>query len=233
MHNAAELAQVIPEAFRIAESGRPGPVLVDVPKDVQLQSCDRWLERALPNPSPLRGGGDRKDGERSETTGGAQAADAAFDAAAKLIAGAQRPVLYIGGGVVKARAHSLIRELAERIDIPVTTTLMALGTLPPRHPLNLGMLGMHAARCTNLVIDECDLLIAIGARFDDRATGVPARFAPHAKIIHVDIDARDQRRCAQHGDAAAAPAADDATSSVAGARHAAEGESSIANAVGS
>jgi acetolactate synthase I/II/III large subunit len=114
-----------------------------------------------------------------------------LDEAVRLIAAAERPVLYVGGGVVKARAHALIRELAECADLPTTTTLMALGTLPPRHPLNLGMLGMHAARYTNLVIDECDLLIAIGARFDDRATGKPELFAPHAQVIHIDTDARE------------------------------------------
>jgi acetolactate synthase I/II/III large subunit len=114
-----------------------------------------------------------------------------FEQAAHMLHAAQRPVLYVGGGIVKARAHELIRELAERAGLPTTSTLMALGALPSEHALNLGMLGMHGARFTNLAIDECDLLIAIGARFDDRATGNPKKFAPHARIIHIDIDRRE------------------------------------------
>jgi acetolactate synthase I/II/III large subunit len=181
VRSAEELWDVLPEAFRVAESGRPGPVLVDVPKDVQLQACS--IDRALAGSA--RANGDARKAIASVPQ------DELFDAAARLIATAQRPVLYVGGGVVKARAYSLIRELAERAGLPTTMTLMALGTLPPQHPLNLGMLGMHAARYTNLVIDECDLLIAIGARFDDRATGKPELFAPKAQIIHIDIDARE------------------------------------------
>src|SRR5690606_11202865 len=111
-----------------------------------------------------------------------------YDEAVKYINAAQRPILYAGGGVATARAHSLLREMAERNDIPVTMTLMGLGALPASHPLNLGMLGMHGARYTNRAVDECDLLIAIGARFDDRATGARERFAPGARIIHIDID---------------------------------------------
>ncbi len=101
-----------------------------------------------------------------------------FDLAAQMIHAAQRPVLYVGGGIVKARAHADIRELAERAGLPVTSTLMALGALPAGHSLDIGMLGMHGARYTNLIIDECDLLIAIGARFDDRATGDPKTLRP-------------------------------------------------------
>ncbi|MET0534028.1 MAG: biosynthetic-type acetolactate synthase large subunit [Steroidobacter sp.] len=174
VREASELWRVIPEAFRIAENGRPGPVLIDVPKDVQLQSAD---EEVIADLSPL--------------SGSYMGAAEQFDLAARMIHSAQRPVLYVGGGIVKARAHDLIRELAENAGLPMTSTLMALGALPSEHPLNLGMLGMHGARFTNLVIDECDLLIAIGARFDDRATGNPKRFAPHARIIHIDIDRRE------------------------------------------
>jgi len=174
VRSAQELWHVIPEAFRIAERGRPGPVLIDVPKDVQLQSTD---DAALPELAPMAG---------------AQADQAElFDLAAHMIHAAQRPVLYVGGGIVKARAHAVVRQLAERAGLPVTSTLMALGALPAGHALNLGMLGMHGARFTNLVIDECDLLIAIGARFDDRATGNPKKFAPHARVIHIDIDPRE------------------------------------------
>lgn len=174
VRNANELWRVIPEAFRIAEGGRPGPVLIDVPKDVQLQLADAHDDAAIPETPSL------------EINLAEQ-----FELAAHMIHAAQRPVLYVGGGIVKARAHQLIRDLAERAGLPTTSTLMALGALPAEHALNLGMLGMHGARFTNLAIDECDLLIAIGARFDDRATGNPKKFAPHARIIHIDIDRRE------------------------------------------
>jgi acetolactate synthase-1/2/3 large subunit len=174
VRTANELWRVIPEAFRIAEGGRPGPVLIDVPKDVQLQLADAHDDAAIPETPSL------------EINLAEQ-----FELAAHMIHAAQRPVLYVGGGIVKARAHRLIRDLAERAGLPTTSTLMALGALPAEHALNLGMLGMHGARFTNLAIDECDLLIAIGARFDDRATGNPKKFAPHARIIHIDIDRRE------------------------------------------
>jgi acetolactate synthase-1/2/3 large subunit len=181
--HAAELGSIIPEAFRIAESGRPGPVLIDVPKDVQLQCVDRSLAQSTgtiaSTMSDLA-----SSTEKPVST-------AQFDLAAQFIREAQRPLLYVGGGVTKSRSHALVRTLAERADIPVATTLMALGSLPAKHRLNLGMLGMHGARYTNRLIDECDLLIAIGARFDDRATGKPDRFAPNAKIVHLDIDGRE------------------------------------------
>jgi acetolactate synthase-1/2/3 large subunit len=175
VERAEDLERVIQEAFRLASSGRPGPVLIDVPKDVQTQVVSE-------EPS---GPSSNVAGDRGEPR------HQLYAAAVELIGSAQRPVLYIGGGVVKARAHHALRELANRTQIPVTTTLMALGAMSSDDPLNLGMLGMHGARFTNHVIDECDLLIAIGARFDDRATGRPERFAPHARIIHIDIDPRE------------------------------------------
>ncbi|HVF16585.1 MAG TPA: biosynthetic-type acetolactate synthase large subunit [Steroidobacteraceae bacterium] len=179
---AADLLTMIPEAFRIAESGRPGPVLIDVPKDVQLETIARHTITDISQRPDL-------STQHADDRFGPASVD--FDAAARLINNAQRPVLYIGGGVTKSRAYALVVELAERTQTPVTTTLMALGTLPHEHPLNLGMLGMHGARCTNLIIEECDLLVAIGARFDDRATGRTDCFAPHAQIIHIDVDARE------------------------------------------
>jgi len=115
----------------------------------------------------------------------------AYDDAAAMIATAKRPMLYIGGGVVKARAEGLVRLLCEQASIPAVTTLMAMGTIPHDHELNLGMLGMHGSRATHHALEDCDLLIAIGARFDDRATGNPKRFVPNARIIHADIDARE------------------------------------------
>lgn len=193
IRSAQELWRVIPEAFRIAESGRPGPVLIDVPKDVQKQVAHEeardtgQLITSIAVDAPRVG--QDTDGLPPATSRDEQTQ--AYDRAARLIEQAQRPVLYIGGGVVKARAHHLVRELAELTGIPVTTTLMALGVLPHDHPLNLGMLGMHGARHTHHVLDECDLLIAIGARFDDRATGRPDRFAQNAQVIHIDIDTRE------------------------------------------
>lgn len=181
VHSASELWQVLPEAFRLAESGRPGPVLVDVPKDVQAQT----IESQQKADAALHEAADRPTAQRTLNDA------SAYDTAIELIHSSRRPVLYVGGGIVKARAHHLVRELAELTGIPVTTTLMALGTLPAGHPLGLGMLGMHGARYTNRVLDECDLLIAIGARFDDRATGKPERFATGAQLIHIDIDARE------------------------------------------
>jgi acetolactate synthase-1/2/3 large subunit len=171
--SASELAELLAEAFHIAESGRPGPVLIDIPKDVQLQRC-------VAKPAPRQ-----HDAPRLPKC------NASFDAAVAMIDAARRPILYVGGGVVKARAYRELQRMAEQACIPVTTTLMAMGTLPHDHSLNLGMLGMHGAMATHHALDECDLLIAIGARFDDRATGDPKHFVPHAKIIHVDIDQRE------------------------------------------
>jgi acetolactate synthase-1/2/3 large subunit len=171
VNSAEELLEVIPRAFEIAASGRPGPVLIDIPKDVQTQAIEiaAWPEPGRPVPPP--------------------AADPARIAeAAALINAAERPLLYLGGGVVHSGASASAVALAEKAGLPTVMTLMALGTMPVDHPLSLGMLGMHAARYTNLLLDECDLLIAIGARFDDRATGKVAAFCPQAKIIHIDID---------------------------------------------
>jgi len=171
VRSAAELLTIIPEAFSIAASGRPGPVLIDVPKDVQNQAIevDAW-------PEP-----------------GARLADEAADhetvaAAAAMIAAAKRPILYVGGGTIQSGSGELIRAMSEDNDIPVTMTLMGLGAIATEHERSLGMLGMHAARYTNALLEESDLLIAAGVRFDDRATGRVAAFCPNANIIHVDID---------------------------------------------
>ena len=169
--STVELLDVIPRAFRLAASGRPGPVVVDIPKDVLLQRIEIsvWPEPGVADPAPA------PDAELIAT-------------AAAMINAAERPVLYLGGGVVHSGASALAVELAEKASLPSVMTLMALGAMPVDHALSLGMLGMHGARCTNLVMDECDLLIAVGARFDDRATGKVAAFCPQAKIIHIDID---------------------------------------------
>jgi len=171
VRDAGELLCVVPEAFRIAKSGRPGPVLIDVPKDVQVQrlSFTGWPS---PSGSPQRPGVDQT---------------AIADAAA-MINAAERPVLYLGGGVIHSGAGIAAVQLAEKASLPTTMTLMGLGAMPADHALSIGMLGMHAARYTNLVLEECDLLIAAGARFDDRATGKVKAFCRHAKIIHIDVD---------------------------------------------
>lgn len=169
-----ELLQIIPEAFRIAASGRPGPVLVDIPKDVQQAEIEltAWPDPGEPEPP--------------------EAAPApAIQQAVEAIASAQRPILYLGGGVIHAAAATWARELAERCDLPTVMTLMALGILPQGHELSLGMLGMHGAAATNHALHRCDLLMAVGARFDDRATGRLAEFCPHARVIHFDIDASE------------------------------------------
>ena len=169
--SAEELLEVIPRAFELAASGRPGPVLVDIPKDVQMQVIDigEWPEpgRRQSPPEP--------DGW-------------ALSEATAMINAAKRPILYLGGGVVHSGASGQAVRLAEKAGLPTVMTLMGLGAMPVDHALSLGMLGMHAARYTNLALDECDLLIAVGARFDDRATGKVAAFCPQAKIIHIDID---------------------------------------------
>lgn len=171
VRSAGELLDVMPDAFRIATSGRPGPVLIDVPKDVQNQSVefDALPEPARPDPSPEA---DPEDLAR----------------AVQMINQAQRPILYIGGGVIASGASGSLRRLARKTGIPVTSTLMGLGAVPVDDRHYIGMLGMHGARHTNLAIEECDVLIAAGVRFDDRATGRVQQFCPHAKILHIDID---------------------------------------------
>ena len=176
VRSAQELLEVVPDAFRIAMSGRPGPVLIDVPKDVQNQliTID---EGELPPPA---------------VAGPTPPLDmAAIEAAAQMINAAEQPVLYLGGGVVASGAAPLAVQLAEQAGLPTTMTLMGLGAMAIDHPLSIGMLGMHGARYTNFVLEESDLLIVVGARFDDRAIGRAAQFCPNAKIVHIDIDASE------------------------------------------
>jgi len=169
VRHISELPQVIADAFRIAQSGRPGPVWIDIPKDVQTAEIEIEV---LPEPG-------------GKAPAPAFSADSVHDAAA-MINAAQRPVLYLGGGVINA--PDAVRALAEKANLPTTMTLMALGMLPKQHPLALGMLGMHGARSTNFILQQSDLLVVLGARFDDRAIGKTEEFCPNAKIIHVDID---------------------------------------------
>jgi acetolactate synthase-1/2/3 large subunit len=168
-----DLLRIIPEAFTIAASGRPGPVWVDIPKDVQNATIE-MADDAWPEPGGATAPISPETDDIAE--------------ALHMIAAAERPIFYMGGGIIHAEAAELARAFAERASLPTVSTLMALGVMPTDHPLYLGMLGMHAAPYTNLALEESDLLIAFGARFDDRATGKVAEFCPHAKVIHVDID---------------------------------------------
>lgn len=173
----ADLPRVFDEAFRIAQSGRPGPVLIDIAKDVLLghmaaspASPSAGVPPISRVPSP-----DEAD----------------VDAARAMVLAAQRPVLYVGGGVVLAESTPELRALVASSGIPTTTTVKALGTIDSQSPLHLGMIGMHGAKAANLLVQECDLLICVGARFDDRVTGDVPSFAPNAKVIHLDIDAAE------------------------------------------
>jgi acetolactate synthase-1/2/3 large subunit len=169
-----DIPDVIHEAFHLARSGRPGPVLVDLPKDI-LNSEIEWHEPTGKVDLP---------GYKPNTKGH----PLQIRAAVELILEAERPVLYAGGGIIAAGAHAELLELAEKVNVPVTTTLMARGAFPDTHPLSLGMPGMHGTYAAITAMQKADLLIAIGTRFDDRVTGDPDAFAPHAKVIHADID---------------------------------------------
>jgi acetolactate synthase I/II/III large subunit len=175
---AEDIPRAIKEAFHIATTGRPGPVLVDVPKNiVDATNPDAYFRWYYPDSVDL-------PGYKPDTTPSAEAIVRAVD----LMAAAERPVLYVGGGVLKARAAEALRQLAELGNIPVVTTLMARGAFPDRHELCLGMPGMHGNYTAVTALQQSDLLIAMGSRFDDRVTGKVGAFAPGAKVIHVDID---------------------------------------------
>ncbi|MFB2925629.1 acetolactate synthase 2 catalytic subunit [Aeromonas hydrophila] len=180
--DVADLSQVIAEAFAIASEGRPGPVLIDLPKDVQLA--------AVPPQSPLFAMEEPEALNPSELT-----------AARTLIAAAERPVLYVGGGVGMANAEQQLRDFAAATGMPAVTTLKGIGALDPDSPVYLGMLGMHGTKAANYAVQQCDLLLVVGARFDDRVTGKLEEFAPEAKVIHLDVDAAEfgKRRAAEVG----------------------------------
>jgi len=168
-----QLPRILREAFYLASSGRPGPVLIDIPKNVQQAVS------TAPFPETVK-----VAGYNPTYQGNAKQ----IRRAARLISGAKRPVLYAGGGVIASGCHRELIAFAEKTRIPVTTTLMGLGVFPETHPLSLKMLGMHGTAYANHAIMEADLILAVGARFDDRVTGKISEFAPHAKIIHIDID---------------------------------------------
>ncbi len=168
-----DLPRVFREAFHIARTGRPGPVLIDIPKDVQSQMLeyDYPAQLNLPGYRPTVLGNPRQ-----------------IQLAAEAIASAERPVIIAGGGVVSAGASGLVRDLAEMQDIPVVTTLMGIGAMPVTHPQCFGLLGMHGRFSANRAVSESDLVIALGMRFDDRVTGGAGRYAPRARVVHVDVD---------------------------------------------
>jgi len=174
-----DLATTIKEAFYVATTGRPGPVLVDIPKDVSMNKT----EFKYPDSVSMRGYNPTYDGNKWQ-----------IKQAAELIAKARKPVLYIGGGVIFSGASQEILELAEMCQLPVDMTLMGLGGFPGEHPLSMGMLGMHGTYWANMAIHYSDLVIAVGARFDDRVTGKVSEFCPHAKVIHIDIDPTSIRK---------------------------------------
>ena len=173
VRDVTKLPGIIAEAFHIARSGRPGPVLIDIPVDISNAVFDYTPieEVHIPTFKPTTKGHTRQ-----------------IARAAELIAASERPLLYVGGGAVYSGAYEEVRALAEKADLPVTTTLKGLGAFPETHPLSLGMLGMHGTAYANYAVSECDLLIAVGARFDDRVTGKVDEWVPNAKIIHIDVD---------------------------------------------
>ena len=168
-----ELARIVREAFYIASTGRPGPVLIDIPSDIQLQET----EFVWPEEIKIRSYSPTLFGHPGQ-----------IKKAAKLIQQAKKPLIYAGGGVITSGAHLELKDLAEKLNAPVTMTMMGLGGFPGTHPLSLGMLGMHGTAYANHATMESDLIIAVGARFDDRVTGRLDAFAPYAKVIHIDID---------------------------------------------
>ncbi len=179
IRNAKDIPEIVRKAFYIARSGRPGPVLIDFPKDVQISQAEfKW-----PNSIDIRGYKPNLEGHPRQV-----------EKAVDMLLASRRPVIYVGGGAIAADAASELTALARVMQIPVTTTLMGLGAFPENDPLALKMLGMHGAYAANMAMTHTDLLLAIGARFDDRVTGKIATFAPNAKIIHVDVDPTSIRK---------------------------------------
>jgi len=168
-----ELARTIREAFYIASSGRPGPVLIDIPSDIQQQET----EFIWPEEIEIRSYKPTSFGHPGQ-----------IKKAAKMIASSKKPLIYAGGGIITSGAHHELKKLTEKLNAPITWTLMGIGCFPATHKLSLGMLGMHGTAYANHAIMEADLILAVGARFDDRVTGRLDKFAPYAKVIHIDID---------------------------------------------
>lgn len=179
---AADIPVAVRDAFALAASNRPGPVLIDIPKDVQQHiphdGSGRYLAPQIP-----------ATGAATEPAPAMSAHE--LEACCRLLAEARRPVIYAGGGIISAEVSGLLLQLARRLDCPVTTTIMGLGAFPPDDPLWLHVLGMHGSRTANVAVNEADLVLALGVRFDDRVTGRVAEFIKHGKIIHIDVDRRE------------------------------------------
>ncbi|CAH2031098.1 biosynthetic-type acetolactate synthase large subunit [Trichlorobacter ammonificans] len=179
IRDAKDIPAIVRKAFYIAKSGRPGPVVIDFPKDVQISQAEfKWPETV-----DIRGYKPNLEGHPKQV-----------EKAVQMLLGSRRPVIYVGGGVITADAAGELTELARTLQAPVTTTLMGLGAFPENDPLSLRMLGMHGAYAANMAMTHADLILAVGARFDDRVTGKIATFAPHAKIIHIDVDPTSIRK---------------------------------------
>jgi len=179
--NVNELPRIMKEAFCLARSGRPGPIVVDIPKDVQQARFKPVFPSSVEFRNPYVSGLERAD-------------DEALRRIIALVAEAKRPVIYAGGGIVSANAHEELRAFAEKTHVAVATTLMGLGIFPETNPLSMQWFGMHGAAYGNWAVDESDLLLVFGARFDDRITGDTHKFAAHATIVHVDIDASEHNK---------------------------------------
>jgi acetolactate synthase-1/2/3 large subunit len=179
--NVHELPRIMKEAFHLARSGRPGPVVIDIPKDVQQAKFQPVFPAAVEFRNPLLSLTHR-------------ATDDALQKVLALVAGAKRPVIYAGGGIISADAHLELRAFARSMNIPVATTLMGVGCFPETDPLSMQWFGMHGAAYGNWAVDESDLLLVLGARFDDRITGDTRKFAPQATIVHIDIDGSEHNK---------------------------------------
>jgi acetolactate synthase-1/2/3 large subunit len=177
-----DLPRVIKEAFHIAQTGRPGPVVIDIPKDVQ----QAMFKPIFPAKIDIPGYKIKSNKPR--------ATDEELHKVLDLISGAKRPVLYIGGGIISAEAHLELRELAEVTGLPVASTLMGLGAFDAEHPQSLYWFGMHGTVAGNWAVCDSDILVCAGARFDDRITGLVSKFAPDAEIVHIDIDVSEHNK---------------------------------------
>jgi acetolactate synthase-1/2/3 large subunit len=176
-----ELPRIMKEAFHLARSGRPGPIVIDIPKDIQQAKFQPVFPAATEFRNPYISQEHRAD-------------DESLRKVLALVAGARKPVIYAGGGIVSAEAHVELRAFAEKTGIPVATTLMGVGVFPETNPLSMQWFGMHGAAYGNWAVDESDLLIVLGARFDDRITGATAKFATQATIVHIDVDASEHNK---------------------------------------
>ena len=179
--NVHDIPRVFKEAFHLARSGRPGPVIIDLPKDVQQAKFQPVFPPTVEFRNPYATANERATDEQLRQVLG-------------LIAEAKKPILYVGGGLISANAHAELKTFAEKTNIAVATTLMGVGAFPETHPLSLQWFGMHGAAYGNWAVDQCDLLLCFGARFDDRITGDTKHFAAHAKIVHLDIDASEHNK---------------------------------------